>query len=90
MWLPIAENVTRGGLWHVPAPKRLGQKDHEVGAGLDYIVRPCLRKRDREEEEEKEQCCVSYFPDAVTSPDRSACMVKAHFSSQLQRDFSPS
>lgn len=54
MWLPIAENVTRGGLWHVPAPKRLGQKDHEVGAGLDYIVRPCLRKRDREEEEEKE------------------------------------
>lgn len=46
MWLPVAESDTQGGSWHIPAPKRLGQKDHEVGAGLDYIVRHSVSERE--------------------------------------------
>lgn len=42
-----------GGSCHVPCSRRLGQKDHEVETSLDSIVRPCLGKREVEDERKR-------------------------------------
>lgn len=62
----------------MPCPMPQEQKDHEVEASLDSIVRSCLRKREgkkkeeeekveeeEENEEEKEKMSLGFFPCSI-------------------------
>lgn len=44
-------------LWHItlmpPESRRLRQEVHELKATLSYVVRPCLKRQEREKEKEK-------------------------------------
>lgn len=62
MWLTNVEGVTRGGSCHDLALSRLGQKDHEFEAGLDYKERPCLKRWRRRKRREKCNAVLVTFP----------------------------